>query len=371
MSPCPQVTRALAAGGVRYSQVWEDHRLLEEGLAVAPGDDLLSITGAGCNVLNLLLLGPRSVTAVDLNPAQGALLELKVAAFRGLSYDGLVAFLGLRPSRDRLASYRRLRRALPPGTRTFWDARPGEVAAGVAGCGRLERYFRGFRRQHLGRLVEPGALDTLLDLDDPQAQRQLFRQRIASPAFRRTFRWYFGRQMMARRGRHAAQFRYLNGVDVGAFFLQRFTYGCTRLPARDNCYLEYFLTAAYRRLERAPPYLRRGNFKRLRSLLDRLTVVTGEIEGHLEAEPAGTYSKVNLSDSWEYLSPAEYQGLLSTVATRLRPGGRAAYWNLLVPHRSPPCLAGRLRSHRELARALTRRDRAWFYRAFRIEEVLG
>ncbi|MCP4657018.1 MAG: DUF3419 domain-containing protein, partial [bacterium] len=37
----------------------------------------------------------------------------------------------------------------------------------------------------------------------------------------------------------------------------------------------------------------------------------------------------------------------------------------------PAALADRLRSHTELARSLSRRDRAWFYRAFHIEEVLG
>jgi NADP-dependent 3-hydroxy-3-methylglutaryl-CoA reductase len=86
--------------------------------------------------------------------------------------------------------------------------------------------------------------------------------------------------------------------------------------------------------------------------------------------PKGTYSKVNLSDALEYVSPDEYERLLDTLSQRLRRHGRIAYWNLMVPRSCPPSLEGRLRSHSRLARGLWRKDRAWFYRAFNIEEVL-
>ncbi|MCP4656297.1 MAG: DUF3419 family protein, partial [bacterium] len=175
--PGPELVQALATGGVRYSRVWEDHLLLEQGLAIAPGDDVLSVTSAGCNVLNLLLKEPRSVTAVDLNPAQGALCELAVAAVRHLSRSEFVHFLGVRDGGDRLALYRRLRPALTPEARAFWDRSSDDVAAGVIHCGRLERYFRTFQTEHLAALIAPGTIDALLALEDPEEQRRLFEQR--------------------------------------------------------------------------------------------------------------------------------------------------------------------------------------------------
>ena len=46
------------------------------------GDTVLTLTSGGCNALNLLAHGAGKVVAVDCNPAQSSLLELKAAAIR-------------------------------------------------------------------------------------------------------------------------------------------------------------------------------------------------------------------------------------------------------------------------------------------------
>jgi S-adenosylmethionine-diacylglycerol 3-amino-3-carboxypropyl transferase len=86
-----EATRVLAGGELRYSTVWEDHLLLERGLSIGLRDDVLMICSAGCNVLNALLHGPRRIVALDVNPAQTALLELKLAAIRGLEHAQLLS----------------------------------------------------------------------------------------------------------------------------------------------------------------------------------------------------------------------------------------------------------------------------------------
>jgi len=44
---------------------------------------------------------------------------------------------------------------------------------------------------------------------------------------------------------------------------------------------------------------------------------------------------------------------------------------MLAPRRRPEAFAGRVRELDELARRLFERDLAFFYSAFRVEEVLG
>lgn len=51
-------------------------------LRVGKGDVCLTLTSGGCNAINMCLQGAASVTAVDCNPAQSALLELKAIAIR-------------------------------------------------------------------------------------------------------------------------------------------------------------------------------------------------------------------------------------------------------------------------------------------------
>lgn len=55
---------------------------------------VLAITSAGDNILSFCLESPRRVHAVDLNPTQNHLLELKVAAFTALPYADVWKMFG-------------------------------------------------------------------------------------------------------------------------------------------------------------------------------------------------------------------------------------------------------------------------------------
>ncbi|RPD61501.1 hypothetical protein L227DRAFT_500209 [Lentinus tigrinus ALCF2SS1-6] len=69
-----------------YAFTWEDPAEDQRLLNIGKDDVVFAITSAGDNVLNYALHGPRSIHAVDLNPTQNHLLELKVAAFCALSH---------------------------------------------------------------------------------------------------------------------------------------------------------------------------------------------------------------------------------------------------------------------------------------------
>ena len=105
-----------------YNTCWEDPRLDRIALALRPEDRLVTITSAGCNALDYALLGPARIDAVDINPRQNALLELKLAALRRLDFEDFFALFG----DGRLANVERiyrqqLRVALPPWPQQYWD----------------------------------------------------------------------------------------------------------------------------------------------------------------------------------------------------------------------------------------------------------
>jgi len=360
-----EIAGVLASDTIRYSQVWEDHVMLERGLDIRPDDDVLSITSAGDNALALLLAGARSVTAIDLNPAQTHLFRLKLAGIRALALAELRCLIGV-DAGPRVELAERLEPALADDTVAFWRANRALIAAGLLGCGRLECYFGDFQRQVPELVDRP--LDTLLALDDPARQREQFAT-VCGARFEQAFRHHFGRDMMARQGRDPAQFKYVDEGDVGGFFFRRFRHACTELPLRDNFYITSFLTGAYRDTERVPPYLRPDNFARLKTLVDRVHVVTDELERFVRTGPKAAFSKLNLSDVFEYMSVEATQHLLGALAEWMRPKGRIAYWNLLVPRCSSESQRGLLTPLTALSRQLWDSDRAWFYRAFHLEEV--
>ncbi len=69
-----------------YAFTWEDSRVDERLLKLGADDVLLAITSAGDNILSYVMQSPARVHAVDLNPTQNHLLELKVASYQALPY---------------------------------------------------------------------------------------------------------------------------------------------------------------------------------------------------------------------------------------------------------------------------------------------
>jgi S-adenosylmethionine-diacylglycerol 3-amino-3-carboxypropyl transferase len=231
--PSGDRARALTDEPVRYSQVWEDHDVLRRALAIAHGADVLSICGAGCNVLSLLLEEPRSVVAVDVNPAQTALLELKLVALRRLSHGEFAAFLGARIAVDREATYERLRADLGRDARAYWDEHPVEIHGGVLCSGSLDRHVRAFAEECVATQVDPAAVVAFLELSSPELQRAAFTRDLA--VLERPARTWFGRaRLLAEWARHGAQFRRAGSVDVGEVFWHRFVEVATTVPASSN-----------------------------------------------------------------------------------------------------------------------------------------
>ena len=70
-----------------YAFTWEDSRVDQRLLKIGSDDVVLCVTSAGDNLLDYLVSSnPRRIHAVDLNPNQNHLLELKIAAFQALPY---------------------------------------------------------------------------------------------------------------------------------------------------------------------------------------------------------------------------------------------------------------------------------------------
>ncbi|GAB1310214.1 3-amino-3-carboxypropyl transferase [Madurella fahalii] len=77
-----------------YAFTWEDSRIDRDLLRLGPDDVVLAITSAGDNILSYAMQSPARIHAIDLNPAQNHLLELKVACFTALPYEDFWKIFG-------------------------------------------------------------------------------------------------------------------------------------------------------------------------------------------------------------------------------------------------------------------------------------
>lgn len=360
--------RADFATLLRYAQVWEDADVLLEGLAVGDGDCCLSIASAGDNALAMLAAGAGRVIAVDLNPAQLAAVALRVAAYRTLDHPAFLELIGARPSTRRGDLYARCRPALPADARAFWDARPEAVRGGVGGAGKFERYFALFRRRVLPLVHGRRMVRALVEPRDAAGRHEFYERRWNTLRWRLLFRLFFSRAVMGRLGRDPALFAYVEG-SPSDHILRRTRHALVELEPADNPYLHWILTGTYG--EALPHALRREHFERIRDRLDRLELHGTSLESLIAGGVVAGVDRANLSDIFEYMSADAARTLFERLADAARPGGRLAYWNLLVPRRGAELVPGRLRRLDVLSDALHRRDRTWFYGAFHVDEVIG
>lgn len=354
---------------VRYAQCWEDSRLLVKALRPV-GRDCASIGSAGDNGFALLAAGAARVTAVEMNPAQVACMELRRAAYLTLEHREFLELIGSRESTRRGDWYAACRPVMPAAAREFWDARPGAVAGGVGSAGRFERYFELFRKRVLPLAHSRRRVGMLLERRDGAGRKRFYEDVWNNLRWRWIFQVFFSRAVMGALGRDPEFFRYVEG-SVAERILSRTRHALVCLDPAENPYLHWILTGTHGAA--LPEALEEGNFGPIGDAIraGRFEVVEASLEGWLAARPERRYDAFNLSDIFEYMSEENTAALLGRIADASNPGARLAYWNMLAPRSRPQSMAGRLVRHEDEGGRLLDEDRAFFYSRFVVEEVAG
>lgn len=319
-----------------YNTCWEDPRLDREALRLGPEDRVVMITSAGCNALDYLLAGAGRIDAVDLNPRQNALLELKLAGIRSLEFESFFELFGRGRTAHWEPLYREhLRPRLSHPAAAYWDKFGRSF---FSGRGRRNSfYFHGTSgwfafavNVYLSRLARVRRhVEDLLDARTLEEQREIyFGRQVEERIFRPLVRWLLRRDAtlallgVPRSQRQQLDRDYPGGV-VG-FITSRIRFVFTELPLQDNYFWRVYLTGAYT-AECCPEYLKPENFARLKgdALVDRLAVHTNSLLGYLEeqAQPATRYILLDHMD-WLYAHQREVLG---------------AEWQAIVDRASPDC----------------------------------
>ena len=129
-----------------FGMSWKDPASDRRALSIEPGETLITVTSGGCNTLTLFLKHPAKICAVDNNPTQSYLLELKRAAIRRFDGEELRAFLGLTSSDKRMHNFDRLRGNLSKAALRYWVSKPHMLRHGVMNAGRYESFIPLFSR---------------------------------------------------------------------------------------------------------------------------------------------------------------------------------------------------------------------------------
>lgn len=379
--------RFLTGRNLVYNTSWEDPAVDCRAMRLKAGDRVLAITSAGCNVLDYALEGPARVVAVDINPRQTALLELKLAAIRRLSYDDMFSLFGLGWHPEFPELYREsLRNDLSDFARAYWDRRMHWFASADDNF-----YTRGLTglvmrclqwRLHAQRTLAP-LIYALFDQPDVETQRRFYLDQVRPRIWTPFVRWFLSTTLFtALVGVPMAQRRLLQDGPQGMSASLRELIDdlfCT-VHAKDNYFWGVYIFGRYHP-ERCPRYLTPDGFARLKAgLVDRIEFRTCTVTGYLD-RPGPQFTHAVLLDHMDWMSSYYPQALeqeWEALLRRLQPGARVLFRSA---HAAPPFLDStligpdrmrlrqRLGFRAEEARELSRADRVHTYASFHIAVV--
>lgn len=352
---------------IRYAQCWEDADVLLKALDVKEGGNYLSIASAGDNSLSILSENPASVIAVDLNSSQIACVELRKAAYKYLTYDEMIAFSGVRHCDNRIAIYNRLKPNLPKQSLAYWEENLEDIETGFYHVGKFENYFAMFRKV-LKLIHSDKTVDKLLEQKTLGERHSFYNNIWNNRRWKVLFKMFFSKKVMGKFGRDPAFFRYVD-VPVSERILQRTKYALTDLDTSKNPYLHYILKGNFGNA--LPHALREENFDSIKRNIDKLEVKLWSVETALDSMSDVKFDGYNLSDIFEYMSEESMLEIYDKLICSANNNARVVYWNMLAPRFAPDSLSKNVDSKTDIAKKLFLQDKAFFYSALRIEEIVN
>lgn len=357
--------------GIVFNMSWEDPEMDRQALQVGPGDTVISISSAGCNPLNFLCQNPERLISIDGNPAQNAVLELKLAAIETLPHEEFFNIFAAREPSVVTKYYRtRLRPEISDRSRAFWDKNLWMVRRGLYDYGKMGLAARivrfllpriGIRRHQVERFFELQSL-----AEQKRMYHDVVEPKLWGPVIKRLCesRWF-----MYLCGVHPTQLDLIDGRHgIYEYIRERIEYALTQVPIYDNYFLSVTATGRFRGT-RVPPYLLEENFQTLRNNLDRVTVVNGWLGPYLDTQPEGSIQKFNLLDIFDWMSPEVFEGTMRSVLRAAAPNARLIYRSGSYELEPPPAIRAELEPHSDLARRLFKIDRSATYGSFYVFSV--
>ncbi len=330
---------------------------------------VFSITSGGCNTLAFLVDDPREVIALDANPYQNYLLDLKMAAFRVLAYEEMLEFVGVLPSSRRATLYRRLRSHLGPGSTAYWDGQDEKIRRGIIHCGRYEAYMA-ILRQWVCRLKGRRLVEQFFTARTKADRAVLYRKEWDTVGWRLLTRLLLSRATMTLLFDKAFFAQLGESFSFGGHFRGLVERALIELSPGENPYLSYILLESYRSPEALPLYLQRRSFDPIRTRLDRVRIITGTCEDYLASRLSGTISKFNFTNIFEWMPAESFEQVLRETVRVARAGAVITYRNLLVPRSRPASMADSILPDRGLSAELHAIDRSFIYNAYVVERIV-
>jgi len=312
---------------IYFAQIREDGRVDRELAASSGARRIACIGSGGCTALSLLNDQVSEVVVADANPAQCALIELKVAALRDLERDAFLGFIGDRPDTRRASIYRRLRPLLSDSAQRFWDKRTDCIATGVNKIGVTERYYDFVGRNVRHSVIAQDVLEELFSTDSMERQQALLEAHFKSECWNIAMRILLSKQSNLL---FYPDFWYARAEEheFGDLLLPKLMQGLNQYPAARNYFLSQLLLGRYLDPDRegAPHYLSQDGYVAAQRNLHKMRLVNLSIQAMLGQERG--IDAFFLSNIFDWGKEVHAREVWDSVLNSAAPGAAFLYRNM-------------------------------------------
>lgn len=324
--------------------------------ALAGAGRIVCLTGSGTRPLDMLLSNAAEVVALDINPIQNALLELKIAAIRALDYRDFLAFVGIATGAPRRQVYERLRPALSAGVRDIWDRKRAMIEAGVWHAGKWEKLLLWNAR--FLKLLRRREIEQLLSVSDIEAQARIWEDKFARSKLQMALEM-IGRDWIWRWVMREPAGEFLPPPqEVGQRLNDDFSKAARSFLFRESDFARLIFKGRHDADGALPVHLRAENYDVVKCRLDRLRIVEGGLSD-LPKLALGQFDGFSLSDFGSYSNRSFYAACWNGIVAVASPEAR--YCERIFMNDMPLPFEG-IGIDAELSDALSASDKAIIYR---------
>jgi S-adenosylmethionine-diacylglycerol 3-amino-3-carboxypropyl transferase len=318
-----------------YNTCWEDPRCDRALMDFDEDSEIVMITSAGCNALEYLLDHPKAIHAIDVNPRQNALLELKIAALKALEWGDLFQMFGKGVFQEFKAILEnKLKPHLSPFAYQYWKRKAYYFSErgvrktfyhhGTSGAFAwlVYRLFQTKKGLH----KEVKKVFSARDMETQILQFRELEDRFLDKSFKSLLNNHLVMSML---GVPKTQQHLTLGEQtprVGEYIHHSLNKVFTQLPAGENYFYRVYVHANYD-IQCCPEYLKVDNQPLLAAQTHKIKIHTTTISDFLRNHP-GSYSHFVLLDHQDWLSLHNQQSLEEEwrlILANSRPGTKILF----------------------------------------------
>lgn len=342
-----------------YSLGNEDWKTELKALQLNAQDEVLVITASGDRPLHLLLDPCKKITAIDANPVQNYLLQLKIAAIKHLKADEYVQFLGLKNHQNRLSLLEQLHPSLPEESARYWLKNQKAIKKGVIYQGAIEKWIN--KSAFLLLLFKSKEIKSLFAQDNLHDQSRFLSTNWSHGLWKRALNFFmnpgFSQLFLKDPGLYTSHETH---QKPGNYFYDRMMEHLSKHLAKDNYFLQLIFLGSISE-EAAPPYLQKSQHQHIQSNVGKIHSHTGDVIEYLENCPANTFSKFSLSDVASYMPYEQFTRLLKAIHHAAKPHARICLRQFMSRYRIPSALESHFNFEPDLQHQLEKEDRTFVY----------